>query len=491
MKKVLLCWLGGSDINAAKTQGARGEGPIRMLLQHETFDRICLLHTKDIATEDIDSVKAWLEPCIQKGNLYICSTNVDDPIDYERIYTATLREAEKAVKYTGNSDGNGLVFHISPGTSAMQVVLFLLARLRYPCTRLVQTRTAQQASGSSTVLDVKLPLQVHIRKDAKIIDEHIFCERQGKIEKQAKSIADRKVNILLLGESGTGKSYLAQKIHQWSGRKGEFMAVNCAGLSDEMLQSELFGHVKGAYTGAMQDRKGAFETADNGTLFLDEIGDMPISQQTALLCVLQTDKEGFFRIKKLGKDTKQAVNVRIIAATNKDLIHAIQEGTFRADLYYRLAELTFTLPSMHEYTKAEKDKCLHFFHTRLCKKYGRAWEFAEGAWELLKDDDWAGNIREVEFMLHRICLLSGDSNLILHDIVAEQLQQGRITSRAPKGHASFYDFSLGSGENLDLFLDAIRDRKIEEALHISKNNKAEAARLLGLPYQKLNYRMKT
>jgi two-component system, NtrC family, response regulator AtoC len=235
-------------------------------------------------------------------------------------------------------------------------------------------------------------------------------------------IADTDVPVLLLGESGTGKEVIAREIHARSQRRGKpFIKVNCAALPGELLESELFGHERGAFTGATAEKPGKFELADQGTIFLDEIGEMAIRLQAKLLQVLQDEE--FFRV---GGKKSVRVDSRVVVATNRDLEKEIALGNFREDLYYRLNVVAIRLPPLRERREDVVPLTDHFL-----KKYGR--NFINGVSELPRevlqafaDYDWPGNVRELENMVRRLCVLK-DATLVLDELSAA----GRAPASAP------------------------------------------------------------
>ncbi len=214
-------------------------------------------------------------------------------------------------------------------------------------------------------------------------------------------------NVLLLGESGTGKEMVAVAIHERSDRsKKQFIAINCSAIPAQLLESELFGHKKGSFTGAQEARRGLFEEAAGGTIFLDEIGDMPIELQAKLLRVIQ-ERE----ITPVGENRPRPVDVRIIAATHKDLSQLVAEGKFREDLFYRLSVVPITLPTLRE-RKEDIPLLAEHFLNKFCKKNDvPSKEFTPLALEKLLEQSWPGNVRELENCIERAVVLS-DSNLI-------------------------------------------------------------------------------
>ena len=283
----------------------------------------------------------------------------------------------------------------------------------------------------------------------------------------AKQAASSPVTVLLLGETGTGKEVVARAIHRWSPRSAKpFVAVNCAAFPENLLENELFGHEKGAFTGAIKREPGKIEMAEGGTLFLDEIGDMPLTMQSHLLRVLN-DKT-FYRV---GGTQEVRADVRFIAATNKDLAQAIRQGTFREDLYFRLAVITVTLPPLRERLDDLPALAEHFLTQP--GKFGlkRRCTLSDSALQALQNYRWPGNVRELENVLTRAMVLClGDT------IESEHLA---LTTTTPP--------SINQATNTDVVffsyhqsMDAYGQRLIEEALRRNGWNQTKAAAELGL-----------
>jgi DNA-binding NtrC family response regulator len=270
--------------------------------------------------------------------------------------------------------------------------------------------------------------------------------------------------VLIEGETGTGKELVAQALHRLSRRSGaELVAVNCAALPETLLESELFGHTRGAFTGATDARPGRFRQADKGTLFLDEIGEMPLGLQGKLLRVLQ---EG--EVQPLGSDKHQKVNVRVLAATNQGLERLVQEGKFRADLYYRLNVVPLQLPPLRERVEDVAPLAAHFLARR-----GGQQRFTPDALEALARYPWPGNVRELENLVERLGVLKPAGALGEADLPA----QIRAAPARPVGASGKLP-----PEGVDLYavLGELEDRLIKEALDRAQGNKNQAARSLGL-----------
>jgi two-component system response regulator GlrR len=267
-------------------------------------------------------------------------------------------------------------------------------------------RSALQQSGST---------QTEIFEDWR---EHIVTRSPAMehILNQVKQVAGSDVNILITGASGSGKELLARAVHEADEhRKGPMVAINCGALPEQLLESELFGHVKGAFTGAISDQPGLFRAANGGTLFLDEIGDIPLPLQVKLLRALQER-----RIRPIGSTTSEAVDVRIISATNRDLEEDMREGTFREDLFYRLNVVNFHLPSLAERIEDVPLLANHFLRNTGAYQMGNVTSFAPAAMEILISSAWPGNVRQLENVVQRTAALS-TTPVITETLVREAL----------------------------------------------------------------------
>lgn len=286
----------------------------------------------------------------------------------------------------------------------------------------------------------------------------------------ARRAANSEATILIAGESGTGKEVLARLIHQYSPRaQGPMVAINCAAIPENLLESELFGHVKGAFTGAVSNRKGRFQTAAGGTLFLDEIGELRLDLQAKLLRAIQERV-----VTPVGADQPEAVDVRLIAASNRDLYAAISQGTFREDLYYRLGVILLNLPPLRERREDIPGLVAHFL-LKLNAPAGV--KFSVEALTRLKEHPWPGNIRELQNIVERAVILRKNLLIEADDLQLDPAVQSVTTNGIPEI------------PNEGLSLEAVEKGLIKKALAKAKGNRSEAARLLKIPRHVLIYRL--
>ncbi|MGO8698669.1 MAG: sigma-54-dependent transcriptional regulator [Limisphaerales bacterium] len=230
--------------------------------------------------------------------------------------------------------------------------------------------------------------------------------------KMIERVADTDSTILILGESGTGKELVARALHFNSRRQfAPFIPINCSALPENLLESELFGHCKGAFTGAINDKKGLFHEADGGTMFLDEIGSMPPVLQSRLLRVLQ-EKE----VRRVGDNVPVSVNVRVLSATNEPLEKRVEEGSFREDLYYRLNVIPINLPSLRERREDIPVLTMHFLRNKVNPRTGKLYSISRKALNVLSLHDWPGNVRELENAIERACALCEDGTIRVADL---------------------------------------------------------------------------
>jgi two-component system response regulator HydG len=315
--------------------------------------------------------------------------------------------------------------------------------------------------------------------------EHHFGEIIGRspamrdIYDSIRKVAEATSSVYVYGESGTGKELIARAIHRESARRdGPFVKVNCSALAEGLLESELFGHEKGAFTGAIRERKGRFELADGGTLFLDEIADIPLSTQVKLLRVLQ-EKE----IERVGGERTITVDVRIISATNRDLAPLVSSGEFREDLFYRLHIIPIEVPPLRDRKEDILPLVTHFIHTIAAEMAKSVEGVTDRALELLMSYEWPGNIRELENMIERAIVLCDSDRL---DVDLFPIDENRA-SRA--GSVSTLSVPPAGAISLDDALEHIERTMIQDALEKSGGVKTKTAELLGIKTSALYYKL--
>ena len=328
----------------------------------------------------------------------------------------------------------------------------------------------------------KALVQRRLQREISILTEevdrryHLVSGGSAKFDeaiKAAKKAASSKSTVLLLGESGSGKELFARAIHNWSDRRDcPFVAINCVGLSKELLESELFGYERGAFTGALQRKRGKIELAHNGTVFLDEVGDISEELQTKLLRFLQ-ERE----FERVGGTELIRVEVRIIAATNRNLLAAVKEGRFRQDLYYRINVVPIVLPPLRERPEDIPD-LIQYFMQRFSKESKKNFsEISAAASKALIDYEWPGNVRELANVIERAVVLGQPPTIELEDLTAELFSAPR---QEKPDTPSLYEA-----------VDDYRRQVIEKTLAQTHGNQAAAAKILGLQRSYLSRLMKT
>jgi DNA-binding NtrC family response regulator len=320
-------------------------------------------------------------------------------------------------------------------------------------------------------------------------------QQMQEVFKMIERVADTDSTILILGESGTGKELVAKALHFNSRRQfAPFIPINCSALPENLLESELFGHCKGAFTGAINDKKGLFQEADGGTIFLDEIGNMPPVLQSRLLRVLQ-DKE----VRRVGDNVPVTVNVRVLAATNEPLEKRLKEGTFREDLYYRLNVIPISLPSLREHREDVPVLTMHFLRNKINPRTGRLFQITRKSLDVLTAHDWPGNVRELENAIERGCALCEEGIIRVADLPpsihrdassdgAEELVEmpptdtaapaGAMTVAPRAGYAPG-----GLSQPIGMLRDFLREQEliyVNRALAQTGGDKEKAAELLGV-----------
>lgn len=362
----------------------------------------------------------------------------------------------------------------SPGTSAMQISWYLIHESRMFNTRMFQVRPKEHSkTGKAELLDMKVIKSTipggSIIKEESVVDykeDYLITDSLKPIYGKAEMIAKAdQVTTLIFGESGSGKEHLANYIHRNSARSEKpFIAINCSAFTDELLESRLFGHMKGAFTGAIADHKGLLEEAQGGTVFLDEIGDISSYMQQLLLRVIQKKK-----ILRIGDTKEKKIDVRIIAATNRDLSQRCAEGHFRWDLFYRLAVTELTLPPLRDRGAKEKKELVDFFIESKRKLFKRTKKLrlAKDVEQFILNYPFPGNVREIENLIENLYVFNRDD--VSMDTLPTRL--------------------LNPTDEFKLDLKTVEKLHITKVLKLAKN-KQQAAKLLGCVINTLEKKIK-
>lgn len=485
MKRVLACWLGFTDLRAVKHTEEVGLGPIAQALQARQLDELLLIsdQPEDATRKYVRWLKMQNAPSI--GLHY---TKLSGPTNFGEIYevavkalTATLARHKRGVDFT---------FHLSPGSPPMAAVWIILAKTRFPAELIessrehgVQTASVPFDISADFILDLlRRPderlehLSAGLPPEAPEFADIIHRSRvMGRAIAKARRVAPRSVPVLIEGDTGTGKELFARAIHKASPRRDKpFVTVNCGAIPQELVESQLFGHEKGAFTGADRQHKGFFETANTGTLFLDEVGELPLSAQVKLLRVLQ---EG--EITRLGSARPVQVDVRIIAATNRTLTEEIAQERFRADLFYRLAVAILELPPLRDRSGDLSlliDRLLDQVNLESAGEPGFIHKkLSAGAKNLMIEHPWPGNVRELQNTLRRAAIWSSGDKIGVEDI------RESILPAAPSRVEVFLNRPLGDGFNLPKLMEQLAQHYLVRAVDEAHGNKTKAAGLIGLP----------
>ena len=297
-----------------------------------------------------------------------------------------------------------------------------------------------------------------------------------------RQVAKTRTSVLITGESGTGKELIARAVHEQSDRcNGPFVAINCGGIPETLMESELFGHKKGSFTGATQDKKGLFEVGGGGTVFLDEVGELGVPVQVKLLRAVQERS-----IRAVGGNEDITVDIRIISATNKDLAKEVIEGNFREDLFYRLNVIEIKIPPLRERKSDLRPLAQHFLDKYAQEMGKEITKISSYAIDMLNKYDFPGNIRELENLMERSVALS-NTNILLPDSLALSIHKRRWIEGI---HGRRFDLDeVSHGVSLDHILEEIERAYLQKALECTRGSKNKAAELLGISFRSLRYRL--
>jgi len=488
MNRTLLTFVGFHDpYGDSPIEGARSGGPILQVLRCRPFERVVLFSTPKVQERtrrtQSEIQRFWPEMTVETKSL----ERLDDPTNHILI----LRYLRKFVRelLAERPDAQYCV-SISSGTPSMHACWLLLTAEGALPARLLYGHPSRDVGVDDKISEVDLnsdefphiaPSRLHdplndndyvpdlqaVREELQIVGDHpVFV---AALEKVAR-LAQYKINILLVGETGTGKEEFARLFHRMSRRKGRFVPVNGGSIPEKLAESELFGHQRGAFTGADRDREGAFANAQGGTLFLDEIGNMPIEIQAKLLRVLQDGK-----IKPMGAKTEQATDVCVVAATNADLDAAKKDGKFRFDFEQRF-KAVIELPPLRN-RRSDIVKLATHALRQWNIRYGKKMRISRAALSVMQTHDWPGNVRELINAVEFVAMTCRGQTIGADDL--------RISS-SNNGSAADSEFSVPEpreGFDSKACLDQLRDRLYRRALDKAEGNKTKAARLLGISQQ--------
>jgi DNA-binding NtrC family response regulator len=416
----------------------------------------------------------------------------------------TSLSATRAVELIGNDDFDMIISDIKmPKMSGMELLRYVREkRPDIPIVMITAYGTIKQAvealkAGAMDYIvkpfdveELKIIVAQGLEKK-RLKEENIFLKKELKekydfenmigkskvmqeIYNLIEKVAATDSTVLVTGESGTGKEIAARAIHYLSTRRERsFVSINCGALPENLLESELFGHVKGSFTGAVANKKGMFEVAEKGTLFLDEVGEMSPWTQVKLLRALQ-DK----RIRRVGGTEEIPVDVRIIAASNQDLKKGIDQGNFREDLFYRLNVISFDMPPLRK-RKEDIPLLVTHFLEKYCNGMGRQMKrVAPEVIDVLESYPWPGNVRELENAIERIVAIEERGTITKASLPKEMLQTNEKQDASP---------TLEPGFDLNAVMDEISSGYVKQALQFSRGNLKEAANILGINYRSLRY----
>lgn len=489
--EILFAWIGNSDKNAPDAD-ADSPGPIVHTVEAYQFSEIHLIscwHGEGI--RQVERYVDWLRNRVGLPVALVQSEEVRDPNDFDRIYQVSSRVVADRVSGTSNYR---LSFTLSAGTPIMACCWMLLACSRFRDARLIQS--SEKVDGLRRVRTVQVPFDVSVIYQAQTQDRGMIeaIERSPTIDPafsimnyrsssmfdaiaKSQSIASSTLPILILGESGTGKELLARAVHQASPRRQKpFVTVNCAAIAENLIDNELFGHKKGAFTDASTDSEGMFEKANGGTLFLDEIGELRLHLQAKLLRAVQ-----FGEIQRVGESGTIDVDVRCILATHVDLTAAVVEGKFREDLYYRIAVFPIELPPLrmrHEDFNTIVDEILESHNALIAEQKKKPKRLSRDARRSLASHNWPGNVRELENVIARLVWWTPRVEITQMDV------ESALISTSTNSRGLLLEPRLGDGFNIDTAIEQFKRHQLGRALREAGGVKMKAAELLGIDTQR-------
>lgn len=473
---VLCSWLGDTDLKCAMETPDAVPGPIIRALSERPFTHALIISGRDSVRTD--AYRERLEKC-SAATVTVKSVTLDDPVDYTKVYEQTRKQLEEYVN--GVAKGARIVFNISSGTPTMTAVWVILANTVFPADLI-------HVSREKGVRDMPFPFRMvaefipRVKERGNrelleslsdpVLDSALKGESPGirELRDEIARIAGNDYPVLILGETGTGKEVVAEQLHRLSGRAGNYVPVNCAAIPKDLIESELFGHVKGAFTGALANRNGAMLQAHQGTLFLDEFGELSLQAQVKLLRALE--KSTFT---PLGKDREIKSDCRFICATNRDLPAMMAAGEFREDVYHRVAVNILELPALRE-RKGDIPLLAGHFLDKVNLKQPASLQFDQNAMASLCAAVWPGNVRELKNTIIRAAIKC-QGRIITADHIKSSLL--RFGSRS---HDDLLGQDLVDGFRLEELLDRVARHYIERGLKEGKNASG-AARLLGFSSQ--------
>lgn len=489
MPNTLISWIGNTDIAGRATHS----GPLASILKFQPFSEVFLLHDQD-ENEVLELVDTLRD--ISEARFFPTSVQLESPVHYPDIYMAL---SELLSNPPGDASFFNLHINLSSGTPQMTAVSILMGKTKYPAQFLQSTKeqgvqladipfdiAADYIPAVSRALDVKLTELTASDAPEMVAFGSIVTQdpKMQLLKQKAAVLASREVPVLIFGESGTGKELFARAIHNASSRADhKFVPLNCGAIPPELIDSTLFGHKKGAFTGAATNQAGVFEQAQKGTLFLDEFGELPLDAQVRLLRVLE---DGSYR--PVGAESEKHADVRLIVATNQDLPKAISEGRFREDLFYRVAVGVLNLPPLRE-REGDRRLLADMFMQQINEEAKtqpgyKDKKISAGAKNLILNHTWPGNMRELRSTLLRASLWGKNE-----EITEAELREAMITP-ASAGDGVM-DKDLSQGIDIQGIIGEIEAHYIKKALAITGGLKKDAAQLLGYnSYQNLDARIK-